>query len=163
MQTPAGRLTRAPVLAKHFGLDCIKPLRRLFRFITFKIFSFDSSRCSGSQSSQCSGSIVPPPRLVQLFQFGYPPRSLGIIAAPRCINSFTNSDTSVLDLLTRLSLSAPSVDRFSTTILSLKSVLPEASRHSRLCGFATRPSRAALHPTHQSVNPYNRNSTSRRM
>ena len=28
------------------------------------------------------------------------------------------------------------------------------SRHSRLCGFATRPSRAALHPMHPSVYPY---------
>ena len=39
---------------------------------------------------------------------GHPSRSQGPIAAPRCINSFTNSDTSVLDLLTCLSLSATS-------------------------------------------------------
>ena len=37
------------------------------------------------------------------------------------------------------------------------------SAHQTVCGFATRPSRAALHPTDPPVFPYNFNSTSHRM
>ena len=73
--------------------------------------------------------MVPTPRLFQLlliFQCGHPSRSLRPTAAPRCITSFANFDTSVLDLLACLSLSVPSVVLFSISTLIGKAMLRKA-------------------------------------
>ena len=129
------------VLAEHFGHCRIKQPHCLLWFVNVLAMLSIASIPSMFQLFTCehpsrsSGCIVPPPCFL---------KSSG--HCPRCINSFANSDTSVLDLLACLSLSATDViasgPHFSQTHLG--------SLFLQHCLFLAAPAVAAPQPLHNS-------------
>ena len=125
MQTPAGRLTR---LLQNTS-DSIASNSCTVFYYHFPKFSL----LIHQDALDYCLSLPDFFQLLPIFQFWHPSRSLGPIVAPRCISSFTNSDTIVLHLLACLSLSVTSVvfsqPQFSwVNLCSRRLVPPSQSR-----------------------------------